>query len=814
MVGVPRSKGCRICVQRRVKCDQTKPTCNNCKKGNRPCPGYGTDLKFQDEGVRLRRRFGDQDTWSTTNNERVIDSTQNQGNGNEVSITNPPPATSRNPDPLRQEEHWDLSQGNHWDVVGLDMNTTDRRTFLGLLEGKTEAYAALADTMPETQSSKFRTNIDAVLGAGDAKRFMFMNFDIAKGPAQHLNDPEANQKAMVHNLHHSLYPDNQNMPKHAQNHARWLEHLPPLTGTNPLLDAAVRAVTLVHIGRLNGSEAFVMESRPYYGQALSLLNKTLQSKKAGMSNETLCAVILLSFYEMFASDNNEAWVRHAGGVSALMRARGPAKHRTGLDREIFLAYRFTLIIESFQQDVPCFLAEPGWVKLSQDIHEDVKRVGIAPNRVEIFDVSEEYYIAMVGLPKLCAEARSIWQQRQKGLPCTVDRAQLIDRMMSARVKFRNTFERFETALKKAGHAPTINLTHRDPLIGIEYWFVNTFVSSTYIGYWTVSIVLNMCLMGLHRDDQEMCRLYQTESKECTLNICRTSAFMLTSSFLGPFFLIFGLRVGLLVFEEATPDGGICPEADWILRKLFEIGDKHMGIARHIPGFESGMTVEELIQKFRTKNAEMKQPGKTEENQDFQDHITRGQPNETNRLYNSAAFNTGPNNDESGTSPSHRPGNVWQGINQLNDVAQAWDDQANFELRSNIGNLDLMSSSSTSSSSARSPQPQVFTSGQQKHTNITRAFMPDMSFADPLYGMDDVDMQSNVDEMFQSQQSVQQQSPAAFYSSEGQPTAREMQEAMAGLGRSPHDSATHNTSDQQQSSDKHKALPRGLERFFS
>ena len=57
MVGVPRSKGCRICVQRRVRCDLTRPTCSNCKKGNRPCPGYDSDLKFQDEGERLRKRL-------------------------------------------------------------------------------------------------------------------------------------------------------------------------------------------------------------------------------------------------------------------------------------------------------------------------------------------------------------------------------------------------------------------------------------------------------------------------------------------------------------------------------------------------------------------------------------------------------------------------------------------------------------------------------------------------------------------------------------------------------------------------------------
>jgi hypothetical protein len=66
--------GCRMCVQRRVKvivihfwiyareltgvqCDQTRPFCNRCIKGNRECPGYEPSIKFQDEGPKLRELY-------------------------------------------------------------------------------------------------------------------------------------------------------------------------------------------------------------------------------------------------------------------------------------------------------------------------------------------------------------------------------------------------------------------------------------------------------------------------------------------------------------------------------------------------------------------------------------------------------------------------------------------------------------------------------------------------------------------------------------------------------------------------------------
>lgn len=46
MVGVPRSRGCHLCIQRRVKCDQGQPGCQNCCKYKADCPGYSKALKF------------------------------------------------------------------------------------------------------------------------------------------------------------------------------------------------------------------------------------------------------------------------------------------------------------------------------------------------------------------------------------------------------------------------------------------------------------------------------------------------------------------------------------------------------------------------------------------------------------------------------------------------------------------------------------------------------------------------------------------------------------------------------------------------
>ncbi|KAI1135457.1 hypothetical protein F5Y05DRAFT_416133 [Hypoxylon sp. FL0543] len=52
------SKGCQMCRTRRIKCDEARPTCNQCAKSRRQCPGYKDefDLVFRNETQATERR--------------------------------------------------------------------------------------------------------------------------------------------------------------------------------------------------------------------------------------------------------------------------------------------------------------------------------------------------------------------------------------------------------------------------------------------------------------------------------------------------------------------------------------------------------------------------------------------------------------------------------------------------------------------------------------------------------------------------------------------------------------------------------------
>ncbi|KAJ5212591.1 uncharacterized protein N7498_004237 [Penicillium cinerascens] len=54
MVGVGgRSKGCKTCRRRRVKCDEVKPHCERCRKAKLQCEGYNQYAEFIDVTTRL-----------------------------------------------------------------------------------------------------------------------------------------------------------------------------------------------------------------------------------------------------------------------------------------------------------------------------------------------------------------------------------------------------------------------------------------------------------------------------------------------------------------------------------------------------------------------------------------------------------------------------------------------------------------------------------------------------------------------------------------------------------------------------------------
>ncbi len=548
-------------MQRRVRCDLTRPTCKNCKKGDRSCPGYDSGLKFQDEGERLRKRLAKKEQKDQTS---------------PPAKSAPDSSTSSTSSASTISDPWFSRDGPNLDPTKVSkVLIPHRNTFFAFLESqKTFQPLDLEDISRRS-----------MIWGDDGQVIQFDDADQLVKIDSILLSPSLAQQQLLHQFHASLSPQSQSktLPEQLRSHGRWLSYLPALTGRNRLLDTAVRAVSLAHLARLHSSSIFLNESRPYYGKAIRLLNSSISDEENGMASETLSATILLSFYEMFASDSNESWIRHAGGAGALMRMRGPERHRYGFDREIFLAFRHTIVIEAFENDGPCFLSEPAWRALSRDVHEDIRSSGINPDQMKLFDLTEKFYEEMLLLPAILHESKHLKEAyRESGVefPGLGEFKQhLIQRCHQSRAGLKGFYARFRASLATLGY-DMISMVSHDSVIPIQYNYPNVFAASTCTGLWTCLIILNFVLIELETSVPGKVALLRVENRECGLEICRSTSFLLTSSFLGPFFNIHGLRVCLLAFEQ--PD-----EREWVISKLFEIGQTHMAMASHIPGFHPG-----------------------------------------------------------------------------------------------------------------------------------------------------------------------------------------------------------------------------------
>lgn len=270
MVGVPRSRGCSLCVKRRVKCDQARPgehipvcyrtnpsepsltsvgwskACGNCVRYGAQCPGYDKNHKFVDGKhlVRARRARGKQAA--------KID-----------------------------EAHFDLSTARD---VGSNPAT---QPFAPLTN-----HHALARWSPN-----------------------FSNYGGQVQTMWQLGIPGTLTEAcapFVYNMMGQLFSIHTR--EEVVFNAPWFSSLLNHLGTSPVLDSAMCAFMLQLLGKAKRDPADVTRSRDIYGQSLGALQRALNHPVAWRSTETLAATILCSIYEVREGFHPRLYALHVGAT--------------------------------------------------------------------------------------------------------------------------------------------------------------------------------------------------------------------------------------------------------------------------------------------------------------------------------------------------------------------------------------------------------------------------------------------------------------------------------------------------------------------
>ena len=271
-------------------------------------------------------------------------------------------------------------------------------------------------------------------------------------------------------------------------HSIWLSQLATRTEVSSTLLHAIRAMSLLFLGRQARDENLMQNSRLIYGNTLLKLNKSLQDSTEGLSSDTLSATLLLTFYEMLNCTKDNSWIRHAGGAAQLMRLRGPARYRTDFDKAMFQACRYSMVVESYATGKSCFLSLPPWRQLSQEIHDSV------PRRDAFDDAREAFFQEIVQQPGYVTESVDYMAGGGQDRSVLQD---LVRRGHMHRSNHKAIHKQCAEALRDAGQEPTeVPSSVHDKVFPIVYQFPGILVASFYCTYWSLLKVLNIALIGL------------------------------------------------------------------------------------------------------------------------------------------------------------------------------------------------------------------------------------------------------------------------------------------------------------------------------
>ncbi|KAL4746321.1 hypothetical protein BDW72DRAFT_185138 [Aspergillus terricola var. indicus] len=185
----------------------------------------------------------------------------------------------------------------------------------------------------------------------------------------------------------------------------WVEYVDQRGGSmNSCFDWAVRVCTSAYLGSLHDDPRYLDASRSLYHRALRGLGNLLSTEKTAKSDEVLASAIVLAVFEKHNCSSPDAWLRHAAGIRTLMKLRGPKAHLEGFGRAMYIVYRNFLITAALVEGEACFLEEPEWQALNEEIAANDAKL---PTSSLYTDVVERGFLSVIKIPGLVKRAREL-----------------------------------------------------------------------------------------------------------------------------------------------------------------------------------------------------------------------------------------------------------------------------------------------------------------------------------------------------------------------------------------------------------------------
>ncbi|KAH6676385.1 hypothetical protein B0J14DRAFT_651807 [Halenospora varia] len=133
----------------------------------------------------------------------------------------------------------------------------------------------------------------------------------------------------------------------------------------------VKALSSIYFGRMHHDKESFDSGMISYCKALRLLGVDLKDQKAAFALPSVTNVLSLVIFEMMASSGG-GMIQHLGGVHRLIEARGPERHQTRPELDVFEAARLGMVHNYMEKKKRCFLEQPHWQTIPWAKHPEAK----------------------------------------------------------------------------------------------------------------------------------------------------------------------------------------------------------------------------------------------------------------------------------------------------------------------------------------------------------------------------------------------------------------------------------------------------------
>ncbi|KAL4970357.1 Zn(II)2Cys6 transcription factor [Aspergillus stella-maris] len=350
------SKGCGECRSRKIRCDQGLPSCSQCAKGNRPCPGYRDELSlmFRDESQQVVRKAktGSSGRRSTKRaggasaaGDRPAAANARKAAGSAASkststSTTGPSSGSKGKAAATSKKSPAASESHSSSSPGFSVSSS-----FGKGEGSSVTESPSIHT---TSDFSDFNDIEEVLINGEQLQLQQLACTHWKvQPSWQLTTDEA----VNYFLRHNVWPGAIFM----MNFELKSPGNPTATPSEQAQMAALVSVGTAMLSRVRRSESLKLQAEQEYGHALKLLTRAFSIEKESRENSTLSAVLLLAIFEVITSrsiKSIEKWTSHIYGAAALLELRGPEHLQSEEGLKLFVQLRFQIIISCLQRGMP------------------------------------------------------------------------------------------------------------------------------------------------------------------------------------------------------------------------------------------------------------------------------------------------------------------------------------------------------------------------------------------------------------------------------------------------------------------------------